>query len=404
MHSTSSSNFFLRPGCTSTQLFSKRTIFSVHLSDSSMRDFLERSNFFTDETKKVVLTCLCLERRYNNYNFWSFTMHSISSSNFFLRPWCTSTPFYPKREIYSVHLSDSSRGDLLKRSNFFIDETKKVVLTCPGLERRYNNYKFWSFTMHSISSSNFFLRPRCTSTPLLSKRGRFSVHLSDSSMGGFLKRSYFFTHETKEVVLTCLRLETVSSIYYFWNLTMHSISSSNFFLRPGCTSTPLFSKRARFSVHLSDSSMGDFLKRSLFFPDETKEVVLTCLRLETVSSIYYFWNFTMHSISSSRFLLRPWCNCTPFYPKRARYSVQLNDSSMGDFLKRSNFFTDETKKVVLTCLRLETRSNVQYFWSFIMHSSSSSNFFLRPWCTSTPFYFKRTRYSVHLSDSSKGIF
>ena len=100
-----------------------------------------------------------------------------------------STPFYPKRAIYSVRLSDSSRGDLLKRSSFFIDETKKVVLTCPGLERRYNNYKFWSFTMHSISSSNFFLRPRCTSTPLLSKRARFSVHLSDSSMGDFLKRS-----------------------------------------------------------------------------------------------------------------------------------------------------------------------------------------------------------------------
>ena len=54
-------------------------------------------------------------------------------------------------------------------------------------------------------------------------------------------------------------------------------------------------------------------------------------------------------------------------------------------LERSNFFTDETEKLVLTCLRLETDSNIYYFWSFTMHSISSSNFSLRPWCNSTPF-------------------
>ena len=148
--------------------------------------------------------------------------------------------------------------------------------------------------------------------------------------------------------------------------------------------------------------MGDFLKRDNFFTDYTKKVVLTCLRLETHSNNHYFWSFIMNSVSSSNFFLRSWCTSTPFYSKRAIYSVHLNDASVGDFLNRSNFFTDETKKVVLTCLRLETRSNIYYFWNFIMHSMSSSNFVLWPWCSSTPFYPKRARYSVHLSDSSTG--
>ena len=195
-------------------------------------------------------------------------MHWISSSNLFLRPWCTSTPFYCKGARYSVHLSDSSRVDLLKRSNFFIDETKKVVLTCPGLERRYNKYNFWSFTMHSISSSNFFLRPWCTCIPSYPKRARYSVHLSDSSKGEVLKRSNFFIDVTGNVVLTSLRLETPSNIHYFWSFTMHSLSPSNSFLRPWCTSTPFYFKGARYSVHLSDSSFGDILKRSSFFRDE----------------------------------------------------------------------------------------------------------------------------------------
>ena len=75
------------------------------------------------------------------------------------------------------------------------------------------------------------------------------------------------------------------------------------------------------------------------------------------------------------------------------YSVFVEESMIicspqqfihGEKLKRSNFFTDETKKVVLSCLRLEAGSNIYYFWSFTMHSISSSKYFLRPWCTSTP--------------------
>ena len=123
-------------------------------------------------------------------------------------------------------------------------------------------------------------------------------------------------------------------------------------MRPWCTSTPLYSKRARYSVHLNDSCMGDLLERKIFFADETKKVVSTCLRLETRSNIHYFWRFTIHSLSSSSFFLPPWCRCTPFYSRRARYSVHLHDSSSGDFLKRSNFFIDETKKSVFNLSRL----------------------------------------------------
>ena len=165
----------------------------------------------------------------------------------------------------SVHLSDSSKGNFLKRSNFFIGETKNVVLTCLRLETRSNIHFFSSFIMHSISSSNFFLRPWCTSTQFYSKGARCFVHLSDSALGNFLKRSILFTDETKKVVSTSLRLETRSNNHYFWNFTMHSISSSKFYLRPLCTSTPFCSQRAIYFVHLSDSSMGDFLKRIIFF-------------------------------------------------------------------------------------------------------------------------------------------
>ena len=76
-----------------------------------------------------------------------------------------------------------------------------------------------------------------------------------------------------------------------------------------------------------------------------------------------------------KFFLRPWCASTQFHSKRVRYSVHLNDSSMGDFSERCNFFTDKTKKVVLTNLRLETGSNIFYFWSFTMHSITWSNLF-----------------------------
>ena len=107
------------------------------------------------------------------------------------------------------------------------------------------------------------------------------------------------------------------------------------------------------------------------------KVFLTCLRWETVSNIYYFWSCFMHTLSSFIFL-RPWWTSTPFHSKIARYSVHLSDSSMGDILKTSNFFTDETKNMVLTYLRSEAVSNIYNFWSFYMQSISSSNSFCAP--------------------------
>ena len=107
-------------------------------------------------------------------------------------------------------------------------------------------------------------------------------------------------------------------------------------------------------------------------------MVLICLRLETRSNIHYFWSFNMHSLSSSNCVLRPCCSSTRFYSKKARNSIHLKNSSKGDNLKRSNFFIGEIKNVVLNCLRLETRSNIHCFWSFIMHSKSSSDFFCCP--------------------------
>ena len=110
-----------------------------------------------------------------------------------------------------------------------------------------------------------------------------------------------------------------------------------------------------------------FKKKHFFLRWYQKSGVLTCLRLETDSNFYYFWSFTMHSISSSIFFLRPWCTLPSFYSKGARYSVHLIDSSLRDILKISKFFTVQTKKLLSTRLRLETGSNIYYFWNFTMH-------------------------------------
>ena len=126
------------------------------------------------------------------------------------------------------------------------------------------------------------------------------------------------------------------------------------------------------------------LKKSNFFTVEKKSGFnLSTLRNNFRHSMLLKFHHALNIFFI--FFLRPWCNSAPFYSKMARYSVHLSDSSMGVIFKKGNFFTDETKKVVLSCLRLETCSNLYYFWSFTMHSKSSSNFFLRPRSTSTPF-------------------
>ena len=47
---------------------------------------------------------------------------------------------------------------------------------------------------------------------------------------GIFKKKPFFHRWDQKMVFTCLCLETGSNICYFWSFTMHSISSSNFFV------------------------------------------------------------------------------------------------------------------------------------------------------------------------------
>ena len=115
---------FLRPWCTSTPFYAKRARYSVHLSDSSMRDNLIRSNFFTDEIKKVVSTCLRSETGSNSYNFWSFTMHSISSSNFFRGPAALPLRFTLREHVILFISVISPWGIFLKEAFSFTDDTK----------------------------------------------------------------------------------------------------------------------------------------------------------------------------------------------------------------------------------------------------------------------------------------
>ena len=377
MQSIFSSNFLLRPWCTSTPFYSKRARYFVHLSDSSLRDILKRSIFFTDETKKVVSTCLRLETDSNIYYFWKFTMQSIPSSNCVLQPWCSSTPFCPERARSSVHLSDSPNGDILKRSNFFIGEIKNVVLTCLRLETRFNIHYFWSFIMHSKSSSNFFCCPGAVLLHFILREQDILFIWVIHPWRNFWKEA-IFSQLRPRLVLFCLRLETGSNIYYSWNFTMHSIISSNCVCCPGALLLR-FTLREQGLLFISViHPRGIFWKEAIFFIDETKEVVLTCLRSETRSKIHYSWSFTTHSISSAIFF------CCP-------------GALLLHFTLREQDILFISKKVVLTCLRLETRSNIHYFWSFTMHSLSSSTFLLRPRCNCTPFYYLREQDFLFIS-------
>ena len=191
MHSKSSS-FCLRPWCTSAAFFSRRSNYSDHFSDSSMRDILKKGNFFHRWDQKSGFNLSTLRNRFQHLLLLKFH-HALKIS--------LKLPFSGLAQFESVLIEENKiycspqqfiLGGILKRSNFFTDESNKVVLTCLRLETGSNIYYFWSFTMHSISSSNFFLWPWCTSTTFYSKTARYFVHLSDSSMRDFLKSSNFF--------------------------------------------------------------------------------------------------------------------------------------------------------------------------------------------------------------------
>ena len=248
-------------------------------------------------------------------------------------------------------------GDILKRSNVFIGEIKNIVLTCLRLETRSNYHYFWSFIMHSKSSSNFFCCPGALLLHFILREQDILFIWVIHPWRNFWKEAIFSQLRPK-LVLFCLRLGTRSNIHYFWSFIMHSKSSSNFFCCPGALLLHFILREQDILFIWVIHPWRNFWKEAIFSQLRPK-LVLFCLRLETRSNIYYFWSSNMHSLCASNFFLRRWCTFTPFYSKRARYSVHL-------------------KKVVLTCLRLETRSNIHYFWSFIMHSLSSSTFLLRP--------------------------
>ena len=201
-----------------------------------MGEILERNLFLTDENKKMVLTCLRLETSSNIYYFWSFTMHSISSSKF-LRPWFTSSSFFPRRARYSNHSSDSSMRDILKEGNFFTDENKKIGFNLSTLRNRFQHLLLLKFHHALKSSLKLLFSALVQFDSVLLEENKIQCSSQRFILGGTLKRSNFFRDESNKMVLTCLRLETGSNIYYFWSFTMHSIYSSNFFMRPWCIFT-----------------------------------------------------------------------------------------------------------------------------------------------------------------------
>ena len=164
-------------------------------------------------------------------------MHSISSSNFFSRPWCNSTPFYSRRARQSVHPSYSSMGEILERNFFFHRWDQKIGSNLPTLRNRFQHLLLLKFHHALKSSLKLLFSALVQFDSVLLEENKIQCSSQRFILGGTLKRSNFFRDESNKMVLTCLRLETGSNIYYFWSFTMHSIYSSNFFMRPWCIFT-----------------------------------------------------------------------------------------------------------------------------------------------------------------------
>ena len=161
-------------------------------------------------------------------------MHSISSSNFFSRPWCNSTPFYSRRARQSVHPSYSSMGEILERNFFFHRWDQKIGSNLPTLRNRFQHLLLLVFH-HALKIFNKILFAALVHFySVLPEENKIYCSSQRFILEHFSKGSIFFTDETKKVVLTCLRLGTGSNFYYFWSFTMHSISSLNIFSRLWC--------------------------------------------------------------------------------------------------------------------------------------------------------------------------
>ena len=148
--------------------------------------------------------------------------------------------------------------------------------------------------------------------------------------GGYFKKKQFVHrwHQKSGFNLSTLRNRLQRLLLLKFHHTLNIFIS--FFCGPGALLLR-FTLRGQYIPFISVIHPFEFFKKGSVFKGETKQLVLTCLRLETVSNVYYFWSFTMHSISSSNFFSQPWCIFTPFYSKRARYTVHLSNSSLSRF-------------------------------------------------------------------------
>ena len=177
-----------------------------------MMDISKGSIFFTDVKKKVVLACLRLETGSNIYYFWSFTMHSISSLNFFSRPWCNSTLFYSKKKQDLLFTSAIHPWGTFWKEAIFSQMTQKSGFNLSMLRNRLQHLMLLKFhhalnisIKHLVAALVHFYSVLVEESMIICSSQRF-IH------GQNLKRRNFFTDETKKLVLTCLRLETISNI------------------------------------------------------------------------------------------------------------------------------------------------------------------------------------------------
>ena len=355
-----------------------------------MEDILKRSNFFTDETKKVVLTSLRLETRSDKYYYWNFTMHSISSSNFFLRPWCTSTPFFSKRARF-LFISMIHPWGYFRKKHFFHRWDQK---SCFILSMHRNTFQH-SLLLKFHSALNIFIKLRFAALLLF-----YSVLPWESKMfcssqwfiqeGSFKKKQFFHRWDQK----SSFNLSTLRN--RFQHLLLLKIHHAiNTFIKLRFAALVLFYSVLPWESKVFCSSQwftqwGYFEKKQFFHRWDQKH----CFNLSTLRNTFQYSLLLKfhHALKIFiKFLLLSWCSSTPFYTKRARYSLHLSDSSMEEFLKRSNFFTVETKiGFILSTLR----NRFQHLLLLKFHQAliiCIKFLIFRAWCTFTPFYSNRAR-------------
>ena len=119
-----------------------------------LRQILKRSNFFTDETEKLVLTCLRLETYSNIYCFWSFTIHSIFHQ-FFCGPGALLLRFTLSGQ-YTPFISVIHPFEIFKRRQFFNGWDQKVGFNLSTLRNSFQRILLLKFHHALNIFINFF--------------------------------------------------------------------------------------------------------------------------------------------------------------------------------------------------------------------------------------------------------